>query len=157
MNLLAMGLGADVDCVELFDLHASAKNELHICKGYSPNQWAFGKAKHRIESFLQHGDHLAVQSGRGEPTFEETLQRRNEARVVFQTPHARALNARARKSQTFNTGIWFISFAGVGDMVIGMRACGMGQLEWFVLRKPAPKNAMLLLDQSPGLRMEPPC
>ena len=100
VNLLAMELAADVDCVELFDLHTSAKNELHICKGYSPNQWAFGQAKDRIESFLPHGDHLAVLSGRGEPTFEETLQRRNEARVVFQTP----LNARARKSQTFNTG-----------------------------------------------------
>ena len=97
------------DCVELFDLHTSAKNELQICKGYSPNQWAFGQAKDPIESFLQHGDHLAVQSGRGEPTFEETLQRRNEARVVFLRNDAKlrmqkALNARARKPKTFNTG-----------------------------------------------------
>ena len=69
----------------------------------------FVQAEDRIGSFLQHGDHMAVQSGREEPAFEETLQRRNEARVVFLRHDAklcmqRALNARARKSQTFNTG-----------------------------------------------------
>lgn len=109
-SLLSLELGESVDCREVFDLCTSAKNEMHIHKGYSPNQWAFGQQKDRIESYLQHGDALSVQSGRNhDMTFEETLQHRNEARIVFLRNDARkriqrALNARARKAQTFVTG-----------------------------------------------------
>ena len=109
-NLLSLELGAEVDCREVFDLCTAAKNELHIHKGFSPNQWSFGQHKDRIESYLQNGDVLTIQSGREHDVhFEETLQRRNEARVVFLRNDARkriqrALNARARKTQTFETG-----------------------------------------------------
>ena len=110
MSLLAEELGPTISCQELLDLIVSAKNECHVVQGYSPNQWAFGESRDRLESYLQTSDRLAVQSERvNNETFEAQSHRRNEAKVIFQRSDARrrvqrALLYRSRKEQSFEIG-----------------------------------------------------
>ena len=53
MSLLALEPGPEVSAEEILNLSLSAKNSLHNLKGYSPHQWAFGKNKVQMGSWLQ--------------------------------------------------------------------------------------------------------
>ena len=95
---------------QILDLTISAKNECHAVRGYSPNQWAFGQNPQRLESFLQSDDQLTIQSSRmHDLEFEELLQRRNKARMIFMERDARrrvqrASLYRSRRDQEFSIG-----------------------------------------------------
>ena len=110
MSLLASELGPEVSAEELLSLSLAAKNEMHSLKGYSPNQWVFGQHKNRIQSYLQHGNHLPTSSVRNNSeTFEEALQRSNAARQTFLKADSRrrvlrAARGHARKTQEFEMG-----------------------------------------------------
>ena len=110
MSLLASELGPEVSAEELLSLSLAAKNEMHSLKGYSPNQWVFGQNKNRIQSYLQHGNHLPTSSVRNNSeTFEEALQRSNAARQTFLKADSRrrvlrAARGHARKTQEFEMG-----------------------------------------------------
>ena len=109
MTLLSLELGESVRAEELLGLSLAAKNELHQVSGYSPNQWAFGQERNRVQSFLQHGNNLPTQSLREQETFESSLQRMELARHGFLKADARrrilrAARGRARKAETFQTG-----------------------------------------------------
>jgi hypothetical protein len=110
MSKLSLELGKDVSPEELLVLALSAKNRLHQTKGYSPNQWAFGVEKESLESWLQFGNHLPLQSRRENVlSFEENLQRIQKAKEAFLQADARrrilrAEKGKARKAETFQTG-----------------------------------------------------
>ena len=53
MSLLALEPGPEVSAEEILNLSLSAKNSLHNLKGHSPHQWAFGKNKEQMGSWLQ--------------------------------------------------------------------------------------------------------
>lgn len=98
-----------MSCSEICDLAVSAKNDLHGLRGFSPNQWAFGQGRGRVESFLQNGEVPTVQNARADSTFEEQIQRRNAARQKFLEQDSkrriqRALLRKQRKSQEFEIG-----------------------------------------------------
>ena len=108
-SLLASEWDSGVDIEEIFDATVSAKNEFHIHKGFSPNQWAFGQSHSRLGSFLQNGEHVGIQQHRQDMSFEEFLKRKNDARLIFLKQDAkfriqRAMNARQRKAQMFESG-----------------------------------------------------
>ena len=110
MTLLAEESGPSVTVDELLDLTVAAKNECHAIRGYSPNQWSFGCGHDRLESFLQNEHQLPLQCERlSNLTFEEQLQRRNAAKIIFLKSDARrrvqrAVLFRRRKEQVFQTG-----------------------------------------------------
>ena len=109
MSLLALELGPETKAEELLSLSVSAKNELHNVRGYSPNQWCFGQNSDRVQSFLQHGNHLPTNSMREQESFESTLKRAEAARKLFLQADSRqrihrAARGRARKSETFEIG-----------------------------------------------------
>ena len=102
MSLLASELPEDTPCREILALSVGAKNELHQIRGFTPNQWAFGQAKGRLESFLQQGANLAVQSSQASESYQDQLQ------VVLESDArrrvSRALLARARRTESFECG-----------------------------------------------------
>ena len=109
MNLLASELGVSFLPHQILSLALSAKNSLHNVRGYSPNQWAFGKSHSRIASFLQQYDNLPLQAQRQEPDFEEALQAETKAQKLFLEADAkrrlaRALRHRCRPLKEFQTG-----------------------------------------------------
>ena len=109
MSLLATGLDPQTNCHELLALALGAKNELHQVRGYTPNQWAFGQAKGRLESILQSGDNLAVQGSRQSGRFEDQLDVVLKARETFLQADAkrriaRAALSRARKTEVYECG-----------------------------------------------------
>ena len=110
MSLLSSELGSTVKSEELLALSLAAKNEMHNIKGYSPNQWVFGQDKTRVQSYLQNGSNLATTSLRERSeTFEESLERSNQAQQTFLKADSRrrvlrAARGRARKHQTFEVG-----------------------------------------------------
>lgn len=110
LSLLSTELGPTVELEQILDLTISAKNECHAVRGYSPNQWAFGQNPQRLESFLQSDDQLTIQSSRmHDLEFEELLQRRNKARMIFMERDARRRVQRAslypsRRDQEFSIG-----------------------------------------------------
>ena len=110
MSLLSSELGSTVKSEELLALSLAAKNEMHNIKGYSPNQWVFGQDETRVQSYLQNGSNLATTSLRERSeTFEESLERSNQAQQTFLKADSRrrvlrAARGRARKHQTFEVG-----------------------------------------------------
>ena len=109
MSLLATELNPQTSCHELLALALGAMNELHQVRGYTPNQWAFGQAKGRLESILQSGDNLAVQSSQPTGRFQDQLEVVVRARKTFiqadaKRRVARAARSRARRTETFECG-----------------------------------------------------
>ena len=110
MSLLSSELGSTVKSEELLALSLAAKNEMHSVQGYSPNQWVFGQEKNRVQSFLQNGSNMVTTSLRERSeTFEESLERSNQARQTFLKADRRrrvlrAARGRARRHQTFEVG-----------------------------------------------------
>ena len=109
MSLLSLELGPDVGAEELLNLSLSAKNDLHSVQGYSPNQWCFGQSKERMQSYLQHGNHLPTTSMREGESFEASLQRAESARKTFLKADSRrrilrAARGQARKVEVFEVG-----------------------------------------------------
>lgn len=109
MNLLSIELGTSFAPTEVLSLALSAKNSLHQIKGYSPNQWAFGKAHNRISSYLQQYDVLPWHSQRKDLDFEESLQAELKAQKLFLEVDARrrlsrAMHSRCRPLREFQTG-----------------------------------------------------
>ena len=100
MSLLATELDPQTQCSELLALALGAKNELHQVRGYTPNQWAFGQARGRLESILQNGDNLAVQDQLEVVVkARETFLKADAKRRV-----ARAARSGARKLEVFECG-----------------------------------------------------
>lgn len=110
LSLLSTELGPTVELEQILDLTISAKNECHAVRGYSPNQWAFGQNMQRLESFFQSDDQLTIQSSRmHDLEFEELLQRRKKAKMIFMKKDARrrvqrASLYRSRRDQEFSIG-----------------------------------------------------
>ena len=109
MSLLALEVPVETPGREILALAVGAKNELHQVRGYTPNQWAFGQAKGRLESYLQNGDNLAVQSSQASGNFEEQLHVVLKARETFLKADAKRRVARAglfraRRTETFECG-----------------------------------------------------
>ena len=109
MSLLAAEVGPEVTAKELLGRSLGAKNELHNVSGYTPNQWAFGQERNRIQSYLQNGNHLPTQSLRQAESFEEGLQKEEAARRAFLKADSRrrilrAARGHARKNQRFEAG-----------------------------------------------------
>ena len=109
LTLLALERPPETPASELLALSLGAKNEMHQVRGYSPNQWAFGQAKGRVESVLQQGENQVLQSRRESGVFEEQLQVALQARQTFLKADARrrlarAVLARSRRTEVFETG-----------------------------------------------------
>ncbi len=130
MNLLCLETQNQLDVHELLSLSVSAKNNMHNIRGYSPNQWAFGQNFSRIGSFLQQCENLPLQSARENPTFEENVQKENQAQRLFLKIDARrriskALHSKCRPLREFVVGDLIYYFRkGVGE---GSRYGG----QWF--------------------------
>ena len=109
MSLLSLEVGPEIKAKELLSCSLAAKNEMHQVSGYSPNQWCFGQERDRMQSFLQHGNHLPAQSFRENETFEASLQRAEAARRTFLKADSRrrvlrAARGQARRSESFEIG-----------------------------------------------------
>ena len=109
MSLLASEKPPDMQCTDILSLALGAKNELHQIRGYAPNQWAFGQAKGRLESMLQQGENLTLQSRRDQASFEEQVQSVLKARETFLKADAkrrlqRAARRQARRVENFECG-----------------------------------------------------
>ena len=128
MSLLASELPAETSSKEILVLSLGAKNELHQIRGYTPNQWAFGQAKGRLESLLQNGSNPAVQAGLDrKDDFSSQLKVTLKARETFLQADSRRRLSRAGMRNTRRTEVYEI-----GNLVYYWRK-GRGTTEgtWF--------------------------
>lgn len=74
MSLLALEQGPEISAEEILNLSLSAKNTLHNLEGCSPDQWAFGKNKEQMGSWLKFGDHPPMSSHRSDPSLKNAYR-----------------------------------------------------------------------------------
>jgi hypothetical protein len=102
--------GVSVEVGELFSLATMAKNDMHSVRGYTPNQWAYGKSSTVVASVLQDSENMpAISSSMDDAGFQSALERRDKAKHVFlKVDSSRrikaALAARARTFREFIPG-----------------------------------------------------
>ena len=102
MTSLAIQLKGEADVKELLARSVAAKNELHNIRGYSPNQWSFGRGGTQLGQYLRYENPVHDSARDEDQQFEQDLQRTALAKEVFIKNDARkrisrALNARSRK------------------------------------------------------------
>ena len=108
MSKSAFELGPDVTNEEIISLCLSAKHEVRNCRGYSPNQWAFGQNSERVFSFLDMYRNLPSMN-ESHPSFEENIEKVAKAREIFiQCDSAKRIKRAAlhqsRRNQHFEVG-----------------------------------------------------
>lgn len=142
MSLLATELTTKYPPQEILSLALSAKNAFHSVRGYTPNQWAFGREHNRIASYLQQYDVLPLQSKREDLDFEKSLEAETRARATFieadsKRRLARALRSRCRPLKEFETGeLIYATIDKVEAKVPGMGESGMDRPECCVVKVP---------------------
>ena len=72
---MAIQLKGEADVKELLARSVAAKNELHNIRGYSPNQWSFGRGGTQLGQYLRYENPVHDSARDEDQQFEQDLQR----------------------------------------------------------------------------------